>query len=119
MPVHKIDPIVFADFRTATIGLWTDSVTRLTVTATEARAVLVGAARNDPVQVAVAATKLLQAKLDVRIPLVNLSTADPDKTINPNRPDLFWDGADMVGRAVRVTITWTGTTYQLECERTN
>ena len=51
----------------------------------------------------------LQDWLDVRQPIADLSDDDPDKTIDPARPDLFWDAGDLVGRAVRVAdVTLTG-----------
>ena len=119
MPVHKIDPMVFTSATNFSLGLWTDSVTHFTANATQARALLSGAARNDPVQIAAKATQLLQAFLDVRIARSSLPAADPDKSVNPSRPDLFWDGTDLVGRAVLVQVVWSLTTYELRLSRTN
>ena len=117
MPVHKIDSIQFTSATSWSIGLWTDSVTHLTLNATTVRNALSGGAKNDPVQIASKATQLLQAQLDFRQPLSSLPLDDPDKTVNPNRPDLFWDGTDLVGRAIKVTISWTGSNMQLKLER--
>jgi len=119
LPVHAIDPLVFTSVTSASLGLWTDRNTHLTVTATQARAQLSGAARNNPVAIAAKATQLLQALLDVRQPISGLPAEDPDKLVNPNRPDLFWDGLDLVGRGVKVTVSWNGSRYELRCERTN
>ena len=207
MPVHKIDPLVFTSATNFSLGVWTDSVTRHTVSATQARATLSGAARNNPVRICEAATILLQDQLDVRIPLAtlpvvdigrrlaanigptdtsilfdadhptensplesdrrnqlfpsltvlrigaermritfvsapNVRTAfvqrgyastlpvshtppepilneDPDISLDPIRPDLFWDGTDLVGRSVLVQVVWNGTQPELRLSRTN
>ena len=119
MPIHAIERFQFTSATNWSVGLWPDSVTHLTLTAATVRAALTGPARNNPVQIAAKATQLLQAMLDVRQPRGGLPADDPDKTINPNRPDLFWDGTDLVGRAVLVTITWNGATFILRLERTN
>ena len=51
----------------------------------------------------------LQDWLDVRQPIADLSDDDPDKTIDPARPGLFWDAGDLVSRPVLVTgVTVTG-----------
>ena len=119
MPVHKIDPLGFTSATSFTLGLWTDSVSQKTVTAAQARATLCGAARNNPVRICEAATILLQNQLDVRQSLASLSVDDPDKTVNPNRPDLFWSGTDLVGRSVLVQVVWNGTRPELRLSRTN
>ena len=119
MPIHAVDPFQFTSPTNWSFGLWTDSATHWTLTAATVRATLTGSARNNPVQIAAKATQLLQAMLDVRQPRTGLPADDPDKTINPSRPDLFWDGTDLVGRAVLVTVTWTGAAYELRLERTN
>ena len=60
----------------------------------------------------------LQNYLDVRIPLTNLSGEDPDKTTDPVRPDLFWDGGDLVGRGCIITaVTWDGQRYVVSISR--
>lgn len=64
----------------------------------------------------------LQDWFDFRQPVVDLPDDDPDKTADPARPDLFWDGGDLVGRGVvvmDVTITGMGpsTTVNVELER--
>lgn len=52
---------------------------------------------------------ILQALLDSRTPLADLPADDPDKTVDPNRQDLFWDGTELVGRHVTVGgIDWDG-----------
>lgn len=44
---------------------------------------------------------------DVRIPIADLPSDDPDKTADPNRKRLFYDGSDLVGRTKRVTkVVW-------------
>lgn len=120
MPLYAIDPLQFTSATSAQLGVWTDSVTHFTVTATEARNALTGAARNNPTQIAAKLTELLQTKLDTVIALSALPIGDPDKTTNPNRPDLFWDGlGNLIGRSVKVTISVVNGQYQLTCERTN
>ncbi len=58
---------------------------------------------------AAALKQTLQDWLDVRQPISGLPVDDPDKTIDPARPDLFWDGSDLVGRGVLVaSVTVTG-----------
>ena len=45
---------------------------------------------------------------------------DPDKTTNPKRLDLFWDGGNLVGRGVIVTnVVWDGETYAVSLRRAN
>lgn len=57
----------------------------------------------------------LQDWLDVRQPISDLPDDDPDKTTDPARPDLFWDGGDLVGRGVLVTdVTITGAGQNVE-----
>ena len=119
MPVHKIDPLVFTSPTNWSMGIWTDSSRRLSLDGAAVRAALTGSARNDPIQIAAKATQLLQAMLDVRQPRTGLPADDPDKTVNPSRPNLFWDGLDLVGRGVKATITWTGTTLKLDLEALN
>ena len=121
MPVHKIDVPIFVSATSFTLGVWPSADRQLTVTATQARATLSGAARNNPVSICAAATTLLQAQLDTVIPLASLPSDDPDKTVNPNRPDLFWSGTNLIGRAITVLIRWDATIGRpvLQLTRTN
>ena len=65
--------------------------------------------------------------LDVRQTLNTIPNDDPDKTINPDSPTLFWDGpgtpplvnTDLVSRAVEITIEWTGSEYITTLRRLN
>lgn len=114
MGIRAIDPLIFTSATNFSLGVWPDSVKHLTLDSTTVRAALIGSAKDDPVQIAAKATQLLQALLDTRIPIANLPVDDPDKTTNPNRPDLFWAGTNLVGRSTLVTVTWTGIIYMLE-----
>lgn len=71
----------------------------------------------------VALETALQAFLDVRIPLADLPDDDPDKKTDPARPDLFWEGGYLVGRAIKVTVGIEGTganaTVNVHLQRTN
>lgn len=55
--------------------------------------------------------------LDVRQKLNTLPNDDPDRTTDPSRESLFWDGpgapgtTDLVSRSVEITIEWTGSEY--------
>jgi hypothetical protein len=65
--------------------------------------------------------QILQNYFDVRIPLSQLPSDDPDKFINPRRPELFWSDVDGIpqtpdsanthytSRNCKVTITVVGT----------
>ncbi len=56
--------------------------------------------------------------LDQRERRSALPSDDPDGGTDPNREDLFWDCADLVGRGVIVeSVTWDGETYALELRR--
>ena len=62
--------------------------------------------------------------LDTRQKLNTIPNDDPDRTTDPARADLFWDGpgspgqTDLVGRSVEITITWTGSLpYVVELQR--
>lgn len=67
--------------------------------------------RSDMAKVAAAMQAELQSALDVRQRIFDLPNDDPDKTTDPKRPDLFWDGADLVGRAETVTVAWDGVQF--------
>ena len=45
----------------------------------------------------------LQTRFDNRILLTDLPSDDPDKTTDPNRPDIFW--SDSTGNAAAATKT--------------
>jgi hypothetical protein len=124
MPVHKVD-INNVSQNDATIGVWQSSTEalKINVTAQTARSFLSGSAKNDPDKIAAKMTELLQNDLDVVQLLTSLPNDDPDKTIDPARPDLFWKDLGggiiaLVGRAVTVSITWTDEEYLLHCRRT-
>lgn len=61
--------------------------------------------------------------LDVRQRLNTLPNDDPDRTTDPGREDLFWDGpgapgtTDLVSRSVEITIEWTGSDYVTSLRR--
>ena len=60
----------------------------------------------------------IQDYFDVRILRTDLPDDEPTKTTDAVRPDLFWDGADLVGRGVVVTdVVWDGTTYGVSLRR--
>lgn len=59
----------------------------------------------------------VQQWLDVRQPIADLPDDDPDKYTDPGRLDLFWDGGDLVGRAVKVTVEYDGTTLNIGLQR--
>lgn len=44
-----------------------------------------------------------QDMIDVRIPLADLPIDDPDKTIDPELPNLFWDKFDLVARSILIS----------------
>lgn len=73
----------------------------------------------------------VQAYLDRRQPLADLPIDDPDKTVNPGRPDLFWGRADgtvhqneaqndhLISRPVTlVDLTFDGTRFSPTLMRT-
>lgn len=54
----------------------------------------------------------LQASIDVVIPRKDLPKEDEAAKSNPNRPDFFWDGPNLVARPVIVeSVVWDGTRY--------
>ena len=88
MPVHKVTLVPGG------VRVYTDATTYFE-----------GKASDFPGNRAAKAAALkaaLQDWLDVRQPIADLPSDDPDKTTDPARPDLSWDGVDLVGRAVRV-----------------
>ncbi len=60
----------------------------------------------------------LQQQVDIKQQRSSLPNDDPDKTTNPDRADLFWDGPDLVGRAITVSVTWTGSEYVVSVKTT-
>lgn len=70
-------------------------------------------AQPDSQGIANAIASNLQAQVDVKQPRSGLPNDDPDKTTNPDRPDLFWDGPDLIGRSIIVYVTWSGTQYDV------
>ena len=63
--------------------------------------------------------------LDVRQRLNTIPNDDPDRTTDPARTTLFWDGpgapgqTDLVSRSVGITIEWTGSEYITRLRRLN
>ena len=103
MPVHKIERV--GD----TWKIWKDSGGSDDLVAV----VVEGSAAN-----AAIITNFYQRNLfDVRTPLADLPSTASEKTVDPARPDYFWDGADLVSRAVGLTITWDGLDYQINLVR--
>ncbi len=69
-------------------------------------------------ELATAFVPFLQDQLDFRQKLNTLPSDDPDRTTDPNKPWLFWDGpgqpgnTDLVSRAdVVVSVVWDGSVY--------
>lgn len=48
-------------------------------------------------------TQRAQQLIDYRIPLADLPADEPTKTVDPARPDFFWDGTDIVSRSVIIS----------------
>ncbi len=68
----------------------------------------------------------LQDQLDFRQKLNTLPIDDPDRTTDPNKPWIFWDGpgqpgnTDLVGRAdVVESVVWTGSEYRVTVRRSS
>ncbi len=112
MPVHRIES-------TSThVRLWKDS----SIAGRKEVDVVAELTKQggDNVKVAAFIKAELQAHLDVRQNRSDLPNDDPDKTTNPKRLDLFWDGGNLVGRGVIVTnVVWDGTTYAVSLRRAN
>jgi len=96
MPIHKVELVPGG------VRVYTDPATFFE-----------GKAADFPGNVAAKAAAMkiaLQDWFDVRQPIADLPSDDPDKATDPARPDLFWDAGELVGRAVLVTdVTVTGT----------
>ncbi len=102
MPIHKVE------FDGDTVTLWRDSQVSgvASVSVTSVRNSLPPPRRVDGDEVAEKMQGLLQGSQEVRVRLNSLPDDDPDKTIDPARPDLFWDGQFLVSRPVLVLFTW-------------
>lgn len=112
MPVHKIVS------NSTTVQIWTDASGPRSIQDIIQLLIDQGGAGNED-RVATALKDLLQADLDVRQVRNTLPLDDPDRTSNPNRPDLFWDGNELVGRSVEVvSVTWNGAFYSIVLRRT-
>lgn len=107
MPIHKVE-IVGGNIR-----LWKSVAGFKTVNTEATRLALPTDQRDDTGKLAERLTQELQLQMDVRQPIDSLPDDDPDKTIDPARPDLFWDRStrELVGRAVIVTVAWNGSEY--------
>ena len=108
MPVHKVE-LSNASWNDASINVWQSSEgpLKLNVTAQTARAFLSGRNKNNPDKIAAKMQEMLQNDLDNVQLLTTLSEDDPDKTVDPARPDLFWRDLGggimaLVGRGVVV-----------------
>ena len=68
--------------------------------------------------------ELLQAQIDTRIPLVDLPSDEPTKTVNPDAPNFFWGDSNgeiqnnpnrndhLIARDTVVTeVVWDGAVY--------
>lgn len=120
MPVHAVDPLPApGDFRTGEIGVWFSSSNRKLVNIGQVRSAMPANRRNNAAAVVAAVQQALQNALDVRIPRASLPLDDPDLLTDPARPDLFWDGPDLVGRSVLATVGWDASTsrYTLMLQR--
>jgi len=54
----------------------------------------------------------MQQDIDVRIKRTDMPREDEARQSNPNRPDFFWDGPDLVARSVIVEdVVWNGERY--------
>lgn len=104
MPIHKVE------CSGATIRIYTSADRYF-----EAK---IGDYQGSPAKEVAAATVDFQDWLDTRQPLSELPDEDPDKTIDPARPDLFWEERDgityLVGRSVLAVVTFSGQGANLE-----
>lgn len=113
MPIHKTE-IVDGNIR-----LWPSSAGYKTADTEATRLALPTDQRDDTGKLAEQLTTELQNQMDVRQPIDSLPDDDPDKTIDPDRPDLFWDRStrELVSRSVIVTVTWNGSEYVILVQR--
>lgn len=107
MPIHKTE-IVDGNIR-----LWPSSAGYKTADTEAARLALPTDQRDDTAKLAEKLTTELQLQMDVRQPIDSLPDDDLDKTIDPDRPGLFWDRStrELVSRAVIVAVAWNGSDY--------
>ena len=80
---------------------------------------------NTPAQLANALKLILQAAIDVRIPLADLPDDEPTKAVNPDRPNFFWGRANglihanpiqnnhLIARDTIVDVVWNGTSRDI------
>jgi len=103
MPVHKIQ----SDGLNVT--LWMDSSgPRITF---DIIAMLTDQG-GENLKVAALIKAQMQNAIDVRIKRSTMPLEDEARQSNPNRPDFFWDGPDLVARSVIVEdVVWDGTRY--------
>ncbi len=60
----------------------------------------------------------MQDDIDVRVKRSTMPAEDEARQSNPNRPDFFWNGPDLVSRSVIVEdVVWDGTTYSATLRR--
>ncbi len=110
MPVHRIES-------TGThVRLWKSSNvanrTEIDVVA------LLTQQGGDNLKVAALIKSQLQDALDVVIRRTDLPADDPARITNPNRPDFFWDGPDLVARPVIVeSVVWDGIVYVISLRK--
>ncbi len=109
MPIHKVE------FDGDVVTLWKDSqVAGVTsVSVTTVRDSLPPPRRVDGDEVAGLVQDLLQGSQEFRQALSSLPSDDPDKTTDPARSDLFYDGQFLVSRPVLVFFTWDGSEYHI------
>lgn len=108
MPVHKI----VAD--TNGIEIWPDSrlANRKMRTETDIKTRLPVGDRENKAKIAELMKQELQVELDHRVPRSSMPPEDPAVIADPRRPDFFWDGDDLVARAVIVeSVMWDGERY--------
>jgi len=67
---------------------------------------------GDNLKVAALIKQQMQDAIDVRIKRSTLPVEDEARQSDPNRPNFFWDGPDLVARSVIVEdVVWDGTRY--------
>ncbi len=108
MSVHKI--VANADG----IEIWPDSrfSNKRTSTETDVKDKLPPQDKNDKTKIAAQMKIDLQNSIDHRDLRADMPSDDPAIISDPARPDFFWDGDDLVARAVIVeSVTWDGERY--------
>lgn len=56
-------------------------------------------------KVAAQMQRMLQDRIDYRVPRSSLPNDEPTKAADPAKPNIFWDGGDIVSRSEIVTIS--------------